>query len=153
MSDEGDEGGEGGEGGEVRWDGVSLHEVLFAGSGLYDVMTTSGVPVRLHEMSLVDLRHDEDRRRLVVQFLYDDPAWTPEQARATPLAVFTFDDVEVLQQEDEPAEPGTPPDVLGEVHWFGYDPASGVFDLCACTTWWVFRASSVSLTMRPVGGG
>lgn len=138
--------------GGTSWTGVSLDEVLAGGSGLYEVTTTSGVPVRLHDMSLVALVHDEDRGSLVVELLYDDPDWLPEQARGTPRAVFAFDGVEVLLQEDKPTEPGTPGDVLGQVQSFDFDPTSGVFDLCAHTTWWVFRAAGVSLTMRADDG-
>lgn len=133
---------------ETRFDGVSLDEVLAGGTGLYEVTTTSGVPVRLHDMSLTRLDHDPDGRTLLVEFLYDDPQWTPDEARQTALAVFAFDGVEVLEQQDEPAERGTPEDALGLVQSFDYHQASGIFALSAFTTYWVFRATGVALTLR-----
>ena len=133
---------------ETRFDGVPLDEVLAGGTGLYEVTTTSGVPVRLHDMSLTRLDHDPDRRTLLMEFLYDDPQWTPDAARQTPLAVFAFDGVEVVEQQDEPVEPGTPEHALGQVQGFDYHQASGVFALSAYTTYWVFRATRVALTLR-----
>lgn len=135
---------------ETRFDGVSLDEVLSCGTGVYEVTTTSGVPVRLHDMSLTRLDHDPDRRTLLMEFLYDDPEWTPEAARETPLAAFAFDGVEVLEQQDDPAKPGTPLDALGQVQGFDYHQATGIFALSAFTTYWVFRASSLTLTSRAI---
>ena len=88
----------------TRFVGVELDEVRAANTGLYEVTTTAGVPVRLHDMSLTRLAHDAAARTLVMEFLYDDPDWTPPEAEATPVAVFTFDDVEIVEQRDEPAE-------------------------------------------------
>ena len=133
---------------ETRFDGVSPDEVLAGGTGLYEVITTSGVPVRLHDMSLTRLDHDPDRRTLVMEFLYDDPQWMPEATRQTPLAVFAFDGVVVVEQQDQPAVPGTPEDALGQVQGFDYDQASGIFALSAYRTYWVFRAVSLNLTLR-----
>lgn len=133
----------------TRFDGLSLAEVLAGGTpGLYEVTTDSGVPVRLHDMSLTRLAHDRDGRTLCMEFLYDDPQWTPEAARQTPLAVLAFDGVEVVEQQDEPAEPGTPEDALGQVQGFDYHRASGIFALSTFTTYWVFRASGLTLTLR-----
>jgi hypothetical protein len=137
----------------TRFVGVTLDEVRAAGTGLYEVATTAGVPVRLHDMSLTRLTHDAAARKLVMEFLYDDPQWTPPEAEATPVAMFSFDDVEVVEQQDEPAESGTPPDVLGWVRGFDYDERSGVFALSAYTTYWVFRASVVTLTLQSASNG
>ena len=105
----------------TRFVGVTLDEVRAAGSGLYEVTTTEGVPVRLHDMSLTRLVHDEVKRTLVMEFLYDAQQWTPPEAAATPLAVYSFEDVVVLEQEDEPVEPDDPPEALGQVSFFNYD--------------------------------
>jgi hypothetical protein len=137
----------------TRFVGVTPDEVRAAGTGLYEVTTTAGIPVRLHDMSLTRLTHDAAARKLVMEFLYDDPQWTPPEAEATPVAVFAFDDVEVLEQQDEPAAPGTPPDALGQVQSFDYDERSGIFALSAYTTYWVFRASVVTLTLRSASNG
>jgi hypothetical protein len=66
-----------------------------------------------------------------MEFLYDDPRWTPEAARQTPLEVFAFDGVEVVEQQDELAVPGTPEDALAQVQGFDYHHASGVIVLSA----------------------
>ncbi len=130
----------------TRFVGVTPDDVRAAGTGLYEVTTTAGVPVRLHDMSLTRLTHDATARKLVMEFLYDDPQSTPAEAEA--VAVFSFDDVEVVEQQDEPAASGTPPKVLHEVQGFDYDERSGVFALSAYTTYWVFRASVVRLTLE-----
>jgi len=132
----------------TRFVGVSLDEVRAAGSGLYEVTTTTGVPVRLHDMSLTRLVHDATARTLVIEFLYDDTTWTPPEAEATPLAVFWFEGVEVLQQQDEAAEPDTSPDVLGQVAWFNYEEPSGVFHLSTYTTDLVFSASVAAVMLQ-----
>jgi hypothetical protein len=137
----------------TRFVGVAPDEVRAAGTGLYEVTTTAGVPVRLHDMSLTRLTHDAAARKLVMEFLYDDPQWTPPEAEATPVAMFSFDDVEVVEQQDDPAAAGTPPDVLGQVQGFDYDERSGVFALSAYTTYWVFRASVVTLTLQSASNG
>ncbi len=132
----------------TRFVGVTLDEVRAAGTGLYEVITTDGVPLRLHDMSLTRLTHDAAAGQLVMGFLYDDPLWTPPEAEATPVAVFSFDGVEVVEQEDEPAAPDAPPEVLGQVQVFDYHEPSAIFDLQAYTTRWVFRARVVTLSVH-----
>ena len=129
--------------------GVTLDEVRCARTGLYEVKTTGGVPVRLHDMSLERLKHDLVSRTLVMEFRYDDPQWTAPEAWATPVAVFSFDNVEIVEQHDDPASPDTPQDALGQVSAFDYHERSGVFALSAYTTYWAFRASTASITLRP----
>lgn len=132
----------------TRFVGVSPDEVRAAGTGFYEVTTTTGVPVRLHDMSLTLLTHDVGARTLVMEFLYDDAQWTPPEAVATPVAVFSFQDVEVLEQQDEAAAPNTPPNALGQVSGFDYDERSGIFALSAYTTYWVFRAGVATVALR-----
>ncbi len=127
-------------------EGVSLSEVLAAGTGLYEITTPSGVPVRAHDMSLMRLAHEAERRTLHVELLYDDPKWTPRAAEETPLAVFAFDDVEIL---DDQNEPGTPQDDLRHVLTFDYHQSSDIFAVTTCTRYLVFRASRLVLTLRP----
>ncbi len=137
----------------TRFVGVTPDDVRAAGSDLYEVTTTAGVPVRLHDISLTRLTHDAAAHKLVIEFLYDDPQWTPPGAEATPVAVFGFDDVEVVEQQDEAAAPGTPPDVLRQAQSFDYHERSGVFALSAYTAYWVFKASVVTLTLRSASNG
>lgn len=139
--------------GMTRFEGVPLEEVLNGCTGLYEVLTVSGVPVRLHDMSLVALRHQPAQRTLVMEFLYDEPQWTPDAARDTPLAIFAFDGVEVLGRHDEPAEPDTPAWACGQVQTFDYDWASGVFALEAYTTSWTFTARRLTLSLRALEEG
>lgn len=101
------------EGRGTHFVGVTLAEIRSAGTGLYEVQTTSGVPVRLHDMALERLVHDGTARTLVMQFRYDDEQWTPPEAKATPVAVFSFDGVDVYEQQEDPAPLDTPPDALG----------------------------------------
>lgn len=135
--------------GGTRFAGVTLDEVRCAGTGLYEVTTTDGVPVRLHDMSLERLSHDPAARTLILEFRYDEPEWTPPEAEATTVAVFSFDGVEVVDQQDDPATPDTPPSALGQVSSFDYDERSGVFSLSAYTTCWAFRASAASIALHP----
>lgn len=132
----------------TRFVGVTLDEVRAAGSGLYEVTTTDGVRVRLHDMSLTRLVHDVAAGALVIEFLYDKPTWTPPEAESTPLAKFSFEDVVVLEQEDEPVEPDDPPEALGQVDFFHYNERSGVLTLSTWTTFWEFTASVVTLSMH-----
>ncbi len=132
----------------TRFVGVTLDEVRAAGTGLYEVITTAGVPVRLHDMTLTRLTHDAAARRLVLELQYDDPLWTPPEAEATPFAVLSFDGVEVVEQHDEPAGPQSPPDALGLVQGFDFDERSGVFALSAATTYWAVRAGAATLELR-----
>ena len=109
--------------------------------------------MRLHDMSLERLVHDRAARTLVMEFRYDDEQWTPPEAKATPVAVFSFDGVEVIEQQDDPAPPDTPPDTLGQVSTFDYDERSGVFALSAFTAYWVFTADAGSVRLRSVREG
>ncbi len=137
----------------TQFKGVSLVGVRAGGTGLYELTTMSGVPVRPHDMSLVEILHVPARRELVMKFCYDDPEWTPEEARETPLAIFAFDGVEILERQDEPAEPGTKQDVLGQVRGFDYHEPTGIFALSAYTMYWVFTARSLTLTLQAADEG
>ena len=61
-------------------------------------------------------------------------AGTPT-AGLTRVAVFSFDQVEVVEQQDDPAPPDTPPDWLGQVSGFDYDEQTGVFALSTYTAY------------------
>jgi len=120
------------------------------GSGLYEVVTPAGVPVRLHDMSFVSLTFTPSSPpSLELRFVYDDPTWTPELAADTPVAVFTFSNAVVLQHEDEPVEAGTPPEALRQVSGFDYDESTATFALSTFTTYIVLTASKLSLTLKP----
>ena len=132
------------------FEGVTREEVLSHGTGLYEVVTTAGVPVRLHDMSFVSLTFTPSSPPLLeVRAVYDDPSWTPEVAADTPVAVFTFSNAVVLQHEDEPVEAGTPPEALRQISGFEYHEATATFALSTFTTYIVFTASTLRLTLEP----
>lgn len=84
-----------------------LHGVDLAtvdGSGLYEVSTSDGVPVRLHDMALEELAYRPAAASLVLRLRYD-PAWTPPAAEATPVAEWRFEGVHLLRWEAEEVGP------------------------------------------------
>lgn len=137
----------------TRFVGVALNEVRAAGTDLYELTTTTDVPVRLHDMTFTRLVHDPAARTLVMGFLYDDPQWAPPRAKATPVVVYSFDGVDVVEQQDNPTAPGDPPDLLGQVSGFDYDERSGVIALSTYTTYWAFQASVLTITTRSARTG
>lgn len=86
---------------------------------------------------------------LVLRFLYDDPAFTPQAAVDRPVAVFTFANAVVLRHEDEPAEPDTPADALRQVEGFDDHEATATFAFSSLTTHVVFTAATLTLTLEP----
>ncbi len=134
----------------TRFTGVTREEGQSYG-GLYEVRTTDGVWVRLHDMSFMDMTFEPaSPPSLRLRFVYDDPQYTPEGAVATPMAVFTFGNAVVLGQEDERPEPGTPADWLRQVEEFSYDETTACFGLYTFTTSLVFTASTCTLTLEPL---
>ncbi len=56
----------------------------------YEFQTEGGVWVRLHDMQFIGFGYEVPTAELTMRFVYDDPQWTPPEARATPVAVFRF---------------------------------------------------------------
>lgn len=134
----------------TRFEGLSVESIGAGGTGLFEVTTSSGVPVRLHDMSFVSLTYEPSSPpALTLRFGYHDPAWTPAAAADTPVAVFTFTGVLVLEHRDEPVPPDVPQRALRQVGGFDADEGSGTFALSTFTTYLVFTASSLSLTLEP----
>ncbi|RJK92979.1 hypothetical protein [Vallicoccus soli] len=133
--------------------GVSLEEVRAGGTGLYELTTTSGVPVRLHDMAFKCMTYEPTAPpSMVLRFLYDDPAWTPREAVATPVAEFRFFDVIVLSHADEAAAPDTPPVTLRHVACFECDDSNGTFALSTSTMHLLFTAAEIEVRMQPLSG-
>ena len=137
------------EGGRTQFEGVTLADVRADGTGLYELTTRDGVPVRLHDMSYLDLTYRPGPAALLtLRFRYDDPASTPEAAAATPVAVLSFSKVVVVQHEDEEAPLGTPTSAFGQVVDFSYGPGDGTFILQTFNTYLIFRAERFALSLE-----
>ncbi len=130
---------------EVQFHGLDVGSV--GPSGLYEVTTTAGVWVRLHDMSFLGLAYFCEPPVLTMAFRYEDPEWTPDSAVETPLAVFTFEGVHVHSWTDEEPTPDTPPGVLGQVSLFDYFRPTGTFHLSTYVVDFVFTATSVDLRL------
>lgn len=132
------------------FEGVTLDEVRALGTGLYEVVSTSGVHVYLHDLAFVGLVYDSQQRTLVTRFLDYEPGTLGDAHRDTPLVVYAFEGVQTLQHEEELVEPGTPDYALGQVGGFDYDERTAIFALSTWTIFWVFRASRCRLTLEPL---
>lgn len=77
----------------VEYAGISASSLKRPDFTPYEFQTDRGVWVRLHDMQFVGFDFDVRPHTLTMRFVYDDPAWTPPEAHATPLAVFRFKDV------------------------------------------------------------
>lgn len=138
-----------GDGTTTTFRGLTREAVRTQETGLYEVLTTDGVPVRLHDMSFLGLTFEPSSPpSLVLRFGYDDPTWTPDVAMATPVAVFAFSDVVVLQHDDVPVEPGTPAGAVRQVCAFDHHEATATFTLSTFTTHVVFTASALTVSLE-----
>ena len=121
-----------------------------ASSGLYEFKTQAGVPIRLHDTSFVGVEFRPGACPvLVTKFLYSDPRWTPEGARATPLIAISFDDVQVSNWEQEPRADDEPAEAIGQVNNFDYYEQLDAFDLQTYTLRLEFTAKRVEITLHP----
>jgi hypothetical protein len=116
----------------------------------YEFQTDGGVWVRLHDMQFLGFGYEPQPPTLTMRFLYDDPEWTPAEARTTPVAVFLFSDVQVWQWEDEYDLLDTPVEVRGEVRDLGYYSPTNVFSLLTLNSRLLFSASRLKVELRPL---
>ncbi len=121
-----------------------------ASSGLYEFKTESGVPVRLHDAAFLgfDFRPGP-RPWLVTRFLYNDPKWTPVEARATPLIAIRFDDVHITALDQDTHVIGEPAEAIGQVSNFDYYEEFDSFDLQTYTLRLELTAKRVEVTLHP----
>ena len=118
----------------------------------YEFQTDEGVWVRLHDMQFVGLDYRVQPPTLTMRFLYDDPEWTPPEARATPVAVFRFSDVHLWQWEDDYELLETPVAARGQVGALDYFPPTNVFSLGTMNTTCLFSASGLAVHLEPLEG-
>ncbi|MFK4087086.1 hypothetical protein ACI2LF_23460 [Kribbella sp. NPDC020789] len=96
------------------------HDVASGGTGLYEFWTADGVPVYLHDTTLVSVELRPPERSLVLRFDYE-PQWTPEAAARTPIVVMQFDEVAISEWTHDPeSDDETPAVVRGQVEDFAH---------------------------------
>lgn len=119
----------------------------------YEFRTDAGVWVRLHDMRFLGLEYEALPRVLTLRFIYDDPAWTPPEAEATPLASFRFEDVLILRWEDHASTRETPAEHRGQVGDLELDVATTVFSLDVTDMRLAFEARRMEVRLLPVAPG
>ena len=115
----------------------------------YEFQTESGAWVRLHDMQFLGFDYQVQPATMTLRFLYDDPGWTPPEARSTPLAVLRFIDVQVWQWEDDVDLFETPTEVRGQVGDLGFHAPTNVFSLETLSTSLLFSASQLMVELTP----
>jgi hypothetical protein len=103
--------------------------------------------VRLHDMQFLGFEYKVQPPTLTLRFVYDDPEWTPPEARTAPLAVFQFSDVLVWQWEDDHDLFETPVGVRGQVSELDYYGATNVFSLVTLNTTLLFSARRLAVRL------
>jgi len=133
----------------MRFEGIAAADLDRRGFTPYEFETEDGVPVRLHDMSFLGFDHQAHPPTLTLRFVYDDPHWTPPEARATPVAVFRFDDVHVRQWEDEqqPVD-----ETRGQVTNLGFHGPSRLFSLETGATTLTFSAERLAVHLESAAG-
>lgn len=133
----------------VTFSGVDASDLGSPQFRPYEFRTDSGVEVRLHDMDLLGFDYGVHAATLTLRFAYTDPAWTPAEAVATPVAVFRFTGVTVWRWEDEPDLAGTPPAARGEVLDVDHVPTARVFAVTTAATRLTFSADHLAVHMEP----
>ena len=115
----------------------------------YEFDTSAGVPVRLHDMTFEGFTYRTSPPGLTMRFRYDDPTWTPPEASATPVAVFTFDGVQVWKWEDDHDLFEVPEAYRGQVGSFDWYASTNTFSLGTINTSLLFSADRLSVHLEP----
>jgi hypothetical protein len=115
----------------------------------YAFTTSAGVPVRLHDMTFEGFTYRTSPPGLTMRFRYDDPEWTPREASATPVAVFTFDGVQVWQWEDDHDLFEVPGADRGQVGNFDWYAPTNTFSLGTINTTLLFSADRLVVGLEP----
>jgi hypothetical protein len=137
----------------VEYQGIARSSLERADFTPYEFQTDGGVWVRLHDMEFTGFDYQVQPPALTMRFVYNDPQWTPPEARATPVAVFRFSDVQVWQWEDDYDLVETPAEARGQVSGFDYYSPTNVFSLLTLNTTLLFSASRLSVYLEPLGNG
>ncbi|MCZ2811625.1 MULTISPECIES: hypothetical protein [unclassified Modestobacter] len=132
----------------VKYEGVARSSLDHPDFRPYEFQTEGGIWVRLHEMQFAGFDYRVQQPTLTMRFVYDDPEWTPVEARATPVAVFRFTDVQVWQWEDDYDLVETPADVRGQVRQLDYHPPTNVFSLLTVNTSLLFSAAQLTVELQ-----
>ncbi|WP_440072314.1 hypothetical protein [Streptosporangium sp. OZ121] len=119
--------------------------------GLYEFRTEEGALVHLHDTDFRRLTYEPGRPpTLELEFVHD-PQWTPPELSETPVVVFRFEDVRLVEwHEDQEgqdrvnANPDAPPGQVGQFDWDGTD----MFTLDTFTLRLVFHAPRAAVTVR-----
>jgi hypothetical protein len=119
--------------------------------GLYEFLTAAGAHVYLHDTDFRRLAYQPGRPPVLeLEFVYD-PKWTPPELAGTPVVVFRFEDVRLVEWcEDQEGHDcvSTHPDApLGQVSGFDWD-GSDLFTLDTFTMLLTFRAPRAEVTVR-----
>lgn len=137
--------------GPTTFHGVSSHRGMgikpleSLGTGLYEFFTADGDHVYLHGMDFVGFQYVEGHEPgLVVTFSYT--GGVRPQGFAGPTVEFTFEDVRLLDCEDDLDEPVGRP-APGQTHLFEYR-SDGIFCLTTLYVQLNFSARSCSVATR-----
>ena len=131
------------------WEPVEFAGIEGGSAGsLHEFHTTDGVPVRLHDMSFDSLDYRVSPPGLTLRFRYDDPVWTPPEAAATPVAVFSFTGVQVWQWEDDHDLFDVPAAARGQVSNFEWHAPSRTFSLDTINTALLFSAARLAVHLE-----
>jgi hypothetical protein len=128
------------------------HHGVTSRGGLYEFWTEDSAPVYLHDTDFRHLTYQPGRPPVLeLEFVYD-PHWTPSELSKTPVVVFRFENVRLVEwREDEEghdqvtAHPDAPPGQVGFFDWNGTD----LFTLCTFTLHLMFHAPRAEVTVRP----
>ncbi|MGV9302515.1 hypothetical protein ACWDLG_03995 [Nonomuraea sp. NPDC003727] len=120
-------------------------------AGLYEFWTEEGAHVYLHDTDFTCLTYEPDRPPVLeLEFLYD-PQWTPPELSKTPVVIFRFEDVRIVERcEDQEghdcvtAQHDAPP---GQVSCFDWD-GNDLFVLDTFTLRLAFQARRAEVTVH-----
>jgi hypothetical protein len=135
----------------VEYEGIARSSLERPDFSPYEFQTESGFSARLHDMQFRGFAYQVQPPTLTMRFVYADPEWMLPEARATPVAVFRFSDVQVWQWEDEYDLLETPVDAREQVSDLGYYPPTNVFSLLTLNTRLMFSASRLKVELIPLG--
>ena len=125
------------------------HDVESGGTGLYEFWTTGGMPVYLHDTTLISMELRPRDRKFVVRFEYSAPQWTPPAASQTPIVVMEFGEVTLLEWiQESGGGQDTPADINGQVSDFAH-VSPNLFQLTTYQSDISFTAASLTVTLRP----
>jgi hypothetical protein len=85
---------------------------------------------------------------LTRRFIYDDPQWSPPEARAIPVVVLRFSGVRIWQWEDDYDLFESPVDKRGQVRALDHYAPTNVFSLLTLNMCLLFSASRLMVELQ-----